>query len=181
MKALFFLNSFLGGGAEKVCLNLAQQLYKLNIESDFIIIYNKIPDYDIPSYVRIFSLEIEDKQGECFEIIKAVPRVNAFISSNKYVLITAHLQPSYLLASLTTVRNRTLYVVHNRWIRANRFNSWVYALGLKLILYRKRIVTVSKGLKNELTSKYGVSAENVVAIYNPNLCIPDLIFLFWEG
>ncbi len=65
MKALFFLNSFAGGGAERVCLNLAKQLYKCNIESEFITIYNKEPDYDIPNYVHVFSLEIEDRPGEC--------------------------------------------------------------------------------------------------------------------
>lgn len=172
MKALFFLNSFAGGGAEKVCLNLAKQLYQLKIESDFIIIYNKKPDYDIPDYIHIFSLEIEDRRGECLEIIMKVPKVNAFISNQEYVLITAHLQPSYLLASLTKVRNRTLYVVHNRWIRKNCYDSWAYTMTLKFILWRKRIITVSKGLENELV-RYGFSDKNIITIYNP--CNVDVL------
>lgn len=167
MKALFFLNSFAGGGAERVCLNLAKQLYQLKIESDFIIIYNKKPDYDIPDYIHIFSLEIEDRRGECLEIVMKSPKVNAFIADKEYVLITAHLQPSYLLASLTKVRNKTLYVVHGRWVRANCYNSWGYAMILKMILYKKKIVTVSKGLRNELINKYGFSGENIITIYNP--------------
>ena len=167
MKALFFLNSFAGGGAERVCLNLAKQLYKCNIESEFITIYNKEPDYDIPNYVQVFSLEIEDRPGECVEIIMAIPKVNAFISNKEYVLITAHLQPSYLLASLTKVGKKTLYVVHNRWIGVNCYNSWVYAMGLKVILYRKKIVTVSKGLENELINKFGINTKDIISIYNP--------------
>ena len=53
MRALFFLNSFTGGGAEKVCLNLAKQLSALDIESDFIIIYDAKADYNIPEYIHV--------------------------------------------------------------------------------------------------------------------------------
>ena len=81
MRALFFLNSFAGGGAEKVCLNLAKQLYKQNIKSDFIIIFDEKPNYDIPKYIKVFSLEIEDKPLECIKIVKQVklPNVTGYI------------------------------------------------------------------------------------------------------
>lgn len=106
MRALFFLNSFIGGGAEKVCLNLAKQFHKLSIESDFVTIYNRKPDYDIPDYIDVLSLGIENRPGEHWDIIRAVPKVNAFISGKEYILITAHVQPSQLLASLTKVRKK---------------------------------------------------------------------------
>ena len=55
------MNSFDGGGAERVCLNLAEQLYEYEIESDFIIVYDKKADYDIPDYIHVFSLGLKEK------------------------------------------------------------------------------------------------------------------------
>ncbi len=167
MRALFFLNSFAGGGAEKVCLNLAKQLYKQNIKSDFIIIFDEKPNYDIPKYIKVFSLEIEDKPLECIKIAEAVPKVNAFISENKYVLITAHLQPSHFLASLTVVKNRCLYVMHKSRHRIDEHSSLRDRIKLKLFLGRKKVVTVSNGMRDELSCEYGVYSENITTIYNP--------------
>lgn len=167
VKALFFLNSFAGGGAERVCLNLAEQLYKQGIESEFITIFNKKPDYDIPDYIQIFCLKIEDKALECFEIIKKIPKVNAYISGKKYVLITAHVQPSQFLASLTTVGRKCLYVMHGSQHMTEKKSSWLYKTGLKLFLRKKKVVTVSEGLKSELTNEYGIPSESIITIYNP--------------
>ena len=90
------------------------------------------------------------------------------------MLITAHLQPSYLLASLTTVGKRCLYVIHNRWCRVNDPSSYIYTLGLQLVLKRKKIVTVSKGLETELISRYRIKSQNITTIYNPCKIIPKL-------
>ncbi len=164
MRALFFLNSFAGGGAEKVCLNLSAQLYKQNIESDYITVFEAAVDYDVPDHIRVFSLGIEDKPLECIKIAEAVPRVNAFIADNEYMLITAHLQPAQFLAALSSVRNKCLYVIHHR---VGDQHSWLRRICLRCFLHKKRIITVSKGVANELSSTYGVKSENLVVIYNP--------------
>ncbi len=163
LRALFFLNSLVGGGAERVCLNLARQLYQLNIESDFITIYNRQPDYEIPDYIHVFSLAIANKTGEWIEVIKAVPKVNIFLSDKKYVLITAHVQPSHLLASLTKVGNKSLYVVHS----VVEYGSWREKLFYKLFYKNKKIVAVSKGVEDEWKQEYGLRSEDVATIYNP--------------
>ncbi len=167
MRALFFLNSFAGGGAEKVCLNLAAQLYKQGIKSDFITIFDEKPDYDIADYINIFCLKIEDKPLECIEITKAVLKVNAFISDKDYVLITAHLQPSQYLASLTCVRSKCLYVMHKSRHKTDEHSSLLERIGLRIFWGKKKIVTVSEGMKNELHCEYGIHPENITVIYNP--------------
>ena len=166
MRALFFLNSFVGGGAERVCLNMAEELYKQGIESEFVTIFDSEPDYDIPSYMHIFSLKIKDKPLECLNIIKAVPKVNAFISGKKYELITAHVQPSQFLASLTLVRNKCFYVMHSRQ-SDDKSGSLLSGIALRLFLNRKKVVAVSKGVESELNNKYGINSENTMTIYNP--------------
>lgn len=170
IRALFFLNSFSGGGAERVCLNLAEQLYEIGIESDFVLVYDLTADYEIPKYLNVFSLKIDAKDTSLkalLGIMSSVWKVNQFISGKEYVLITAHLQPSYLLASLTTVGKRCMYVIHSRWCRVNASSSYMKIMGLRLILKGKRIVTVSKGLETELINRYGIKSKNITTIYNP--------------
>lgn len=170
MKALFFLNSFAGGGAERVCLNLARQLHKLGFDSEFITIYDSEFDYEIPDYIDIFPIGIDAKAPSFvtfFNIIRSMSKVNNFISGKKYVLISAHLQPAYLLASLTKVRKKTLYVIHSRWHQAKERKSWLYIIGLRLLLGSRKIVAVSRGLEEELVHKYKIKSKNIRTIYNP--------------
>lgn len=170
IRALFFVNSFSGGGAERVCLNLAEQLKDIGIESDFVLVYDTAADYEIPEYFNVFSLKIDVRDTSLkalLDIMKAVPKVNRFIVDQEYVLITAHLQPSYLLASLTTVGKRCLYVIHSRWHRVDAPNSFMKILGLQIILKNKKIVSVSKGLEAELVNRYRIKSQNITTIYNP--------------
>lgn len=169
IRALFFINSLAGGGAERVCLNLAKQLYKSKIESDFVTVYNK-KDYDVPDYIRIYSLGL-DWQSSFIKvflgIIKGAAGVNAFISDKKYVLITANLPMSHFLASLTKAGKKCLYVMQVSQHLVDRNNSRLYRCGLRLFLKGKRTVTVSKGLKSELIEEYGIEPGHVTTIYNP--------------
>lgn len=167
MKALFFVNSFVGGGAERVCMNLARQLYKFGIESDFITIYDRKPDYEIPYYIHIFCLGIEDSYRGLWNIAKAVPKVNTFLADKEYVLITAHVQPSQRLASMTKIGSKCLYVMHKSRHRADESSSWKERMLLRLFLMGKKVVTVSRGIEDELKKEYGISAKNMTTIYNP--------------
>ncbi len=167
MRALFFLNSLHGGGAEKVCLNLAKGLYKLNIHSDFITVFKKEVDYDIPGYIRIFSLGLKEPILTRLSIVRWVPEVNRFISNKKYVLITAHLNPAQYLASLTKAGDKTFYVMHLSLALIDRNRSWYYRIKLTYFLKQKKIITVSKGIRNELYYNYGIDIKNIITIYNP--------------
>lgn len=164
------MNSFIGGGAERVCLNLARELYSLNIESDFVTIYNTNADYDIPSYIHIYC--IGTREGASFanvflNLIKSISKVNAFISNEQYILITAHLPMSHILASLTKHSKRCLYVMHVTQHLTDQSNSRRYKVILRSFLRGKEIVTVSKGLKKELSREYKINRKKIEVIYNP--------------
>ncbi len=173
IKALFFVNSFAGGGAEKVCLNLAKQLYEFHIKSDFITVYDHRPDYDVPDYIRVFSLGIQDKALASVQIMKWIPKVNKFLADKEYVLITSHLPTSHFLASLTNVRKKALYVMHGSQHLIDKKKSGIYRHGLRLFLKGKKIITVSQGLADELKNEYKICHKNITTIYNP-YCVESL-------
>lgn len=165
MRALFFLNSFVGGGAEKVCLNLARQLYELDIESDFITISDREPDYDIPGYIHVFSLGVPFITRS--STIGFVLKANAFISGKEYVLITAHLGMAHHFASLTKAKDKVLYVMHGSQHLKDKHDTWYYRIRLQQFFQRKNVVTVSKGLENELRFEYKLCCNSITTIYNP--------------
>lgn len=175
IKALFFINSFVGGGAERVCLNLAKSLHEMNISSDFVTVYDIKADYDVPDYIRIFSLNVKGSASfvrTFLEVLKGISRVNRFILGDEYVLVTAHLQPSGFLASLSRIGKKCLYVIHGSQHLKDKHSSRIYKMALQLALKGKRTVTVSKGLKHELIYEYGIKPEKITVIYNP--CIVSI-------
>lgn len=161
------MNSLAGGGAERVCLNLAEQLYRLNIESDFIILFNRMADYEVPEYIRIFSLHLKEPFLTRISILRKIPEVNAFLTGKEYILITAHLQPSQMLASMTKVGRECIYVMHVTQHLDKRSRSRYYRICLQRFLKKKQIVTVSNGLKAELSNEYKINTESITTIYNP--------------
>lgn len=165
------MNSFSGGGAQKVCLNIAKRLYELNVESEFIILYSSEPDYEIPEYISIFSLGIEESDSiirKIFHIIKWRFKVNRYILDKEYILITAHLPMSHILASLTKIKRRCLYVMHGSQHLIDKYFSKCYGIGLRLFLSGKKIVTVSEELEKELKIEYGIPSKNITTVYNPS-------------
>ncbi len=167
MRALFFLNSLHGGGTEKVCLNLAKRLYELNIESDFVTVFNKESDYSIPDYIDVFTVGLKEPLLTRLPMIRSIFKVNQFISGKEYVLITAHLNPAQNLASLTKVKEKTLYVMHVPQYLADKNNSQRFRKNLRNFYQGKKLITVSNGLQNELYYKYGIARKDIRTIYNP--------------
>ena len=170
MRALFFVNSFEGGGAERVCVNLAKQLDKMEIKSDFVTIYGGEPEYDLPDHIRVMSLEVSAKASMPVKIIaifRGICKVNLFVRNETYLLITAHLPLSHIMASMTVVRKSCLYVMHVTQHLLDKRNSLLYKAGLRMFLNGKKIVTVSNGLEHELVEEYGIKADCVTTIYNP--------------
>ena len=58
-KALFIINSLSNGGAERVCINMANELIKENFNVDFIILKpmeERKNNYEINKKINIYSL-----------------------------------------------------------------------------------------------------------------------------
>ena len=72
-----------------------------------------------------------------------------------------------IVASLTTAGKRCLYVIHVTQHLVDKNSSRLYRLCLRFLLKKKKIVTVSRGLENELRYEYGLSAGQIKTIYNP--------------
>lgn len=169
-RVLFFVNSLSGGGAERVCLNLSEQLNKQGFQCDYITLYKNDEDYELPKYINVFSLEIPrhaNKLKKMVLLFKGAPMANRYLKNKTYSLVTAHLPMSHIFASMTKLKKKTLYVMHHAQWPLNPKNSKLYKRSINLFYAQKNVVSVSEGIRTELMADYGLT--KVTTIYNPVL------------
>lgn len=171
-KALFIVNSLSNGGAEKVCINMANELVKQNYKVDFILL-NQEQTYDIDSRFNIYNFKINytNKLVKILNIFIIKSKIDELIMENEkeeyYSLITSHLPMSNLLTRLSIIRNRAIYVFHTTMKFYDKNNSKLFRYILKYIFNNKKIVTVSKGVEKQCIEDYGMKHCNIKTIYNP--------------
>lgn len=173
-KALFVVNSLAGGGAERVCVYLASEMAK-SVEVDMAVAYD---DDETPVLhgVNVVSLGMTrqvDKAAKILQLVSARKKLNRFVSdrerSGRYGLITAHLTASHVVASLSCIANRCLFVHHSLPTAIEGLYS-TPLLGCLERIYRKgQSVSVSDGVRRQAIELFRVPSENIETIYN---CVP---------
>lgn len=177
MKALFMVNSLSNGGAERVCINMANELIKQGYQVDFIVLGNDPKNqitYEINKKIRIYDLNLQQASRikKLLKIITSVRKVNKIIKENEkegsYDLITSHLPMTNVVTRLSNVKNRALYVFHTKIAKYNKVKSkMLFYIILKWIYGNKKLVAVSEGVRQEAIQDYKIKAENIKTIYNP--------------
>ena len=88
MRALFFINTLSNGGAEKVCLNLSNEMIMQGFNVDFIILGKNEENsetYQFDSKINIYNLNINNKNKfiKILKIVFSIPRINKIIKRNE--------------------------------------------------------------------------------------------------
>lgn len=168
-KVAVFMQDFAGGGAERVMLSLVSGLIESGDDVDLLVFRKEGPYLpDVPPQVRIVDL------GTGFPG-SIRPLIRYLRQERPKALLSALNQPNVVAGwarrfSGTAVR--TVITVHNTLsVEAATGKS----LRLKLMPFFVRafypwadeIVTVSKGVADDMRDTVGVRAKNVQVIYNP--------------
>ena len=169
--ALFFVNSLQQGGAEKACLNLADELIKEGYQVDFIIL-SLIQKQ--PKKYNIYSLKHRQKNKiiRTLQLLVTVPKVNDYITARQleqgnYILITSHLPMSNIITKISCVRHQAIYVIHTTMNSYSFGPSQLYHKIVKIFFQNHKVIAVSKGLQKELIQQYHLPKKNIRTIYNP--------------
>lgn len=172
-KALFMINSLNNGGAERVAVNMADELIKQGFEVHFILMKNDTScdkQYNINKNFKIFNLDITGR-NRFIKMFFSLSKINKIIIDNEkdgeYSLITSHLPMSNILTRFSRVGNRAIYVLHTSMKLYDKRFSYLFKKGVNIIYGKRKVVTVSKGLAKEVIEKYGLEKQNVKVIYNP--------------
>lgn len=169
-KSLFFVNSFTGGGAERVCFDLIRE--SCRSQEAKVVVLDGRDDYgELPENCEVLNLGIDPdlaNGARIGRIVAALPRVNGFVGSlDSYDVISAHLNMSQLLARLSRASKRTLYVMHGAQKPSDPHRSPFHRMMLHVLFGRRQLVCVSRGIEHELKADYGFGERYCSTIYNP--------------
>jgi glycosyltransferase involved in cell wall biosynthesis len=169
-KVLFVINSLGKGGAERVVANMANKMSEIGHDVIIILASNNI-DYKLNDKIQIICLNKKQYKNRFIKLIISWIKFNIVIlkmrGKYEFQLITSHLPLANFLCRFSVISNQTVYVIHNVFSAIDTFSSRKIRIALQILYNRRKIVTVSNGVKDELIKKYGIEAKNITTIYNP--------------
>lgn len=170
--AIFIVNSLSNGGAERVVINMANQMAESGKKVFIITVHTEIT-YDFHQNIEIITLSKKklNKLKKIGYLLFFIFRLNHYLKSicKQYnvELITSHLLYSNLLSRLSNYRQKTIQVVHIPYQPYDNKHHFIFKKGIQFLYNRTPIVTVSKGCMHELLDIYHVKTDKITTIYNP--------------
>ncbi|WP_455206353.1 glycosyltransferase [Kaarinaea lacus] len=171
---LFIIDSLGAGGAEKAVLTLARTMVNLGHVVTIIIADDNI-EYEIDFSINIRSLHFQKSRWEA-TYHKFGRKLSAQVKEleskfGRFDLITTHLQKAHRLTSSAKI-NKAYYCIHSTISQASLAGRSGLRLffkrrKLKSLLNGKDIITVSKGIQEDLIRNVGINPKTIRTIYNP--------------
>lgn len=173
-KILFIVNSLGQGGAERVVVNLANEMVKVHDVSIITMYDEKV--YELNQAITFHTLGFSgQKMDKIFKLGKLRKQLSTLLSELEktapFDLITVHLPFAELVAQNSHFSDRCHFVVHDvhaRRIKENSTLSMVKMTSYVKAFYKgKRIVTVSSGVKADFEDLFEVEAKSIINLPNP--------------
>ena len=172
------IDGLTGGGAERVMISLATELVSKGHIVTILSLSNRC-DYVIPDGITVCYL-FDDKASKVdrfWKIKSSIAKLEAWfvdyqLNSNAFDLVLSNLDRSNNLLSQSNIQS-VYYIVHNsvaeelkRQKKLGPLAYW-YLLKSKKNLSGKHLITVSKGIANEISQGDIISPQSIRTIYNP--------------
>ena len=177
VKALFFIPSLEGGGAERVMTEILSHIGSDRIEPVLVLLYQyEHSPYkkDLPGYLKI--IVAERASDNRLDKIKQYAAFMKIIFEEKPHIIISMLTHSNIMSISAKLlfRKRIIIGEHNTLSEVikteeGRRMLWFSTTRLVKMFYRfaDKIIAVSEGVKADLVEEFNVLPRNVNVIYNP--------------
>lgn len=169
-KIVVIIPSLIGGGAEKVMINIATHLNRELFDITLIVL-NKQGVYEdiLPKDIRIIDLKSERVRYSIFKMIKAINQ----ISPNVIISTLGHLNIALLFIKLF-IKNKPKFIIRE----ANTpSKDMAHLKGIKKYLtrylysymYKKSdyIIAQCKYMKEDIEKFFNIKSDKIIPIYNP--------------
>lgn len=178
MRIAIAIDHLAGGGAEKVMLTLAQEFVAMGHELHFLVMKDNV-DFDIPSSLQVHVCFTGQEQTllRRLRLDKAAHHLKSYIQNLEsriglFDLFISNLDLTNYLMVNADVRS-LLVVVHasieEELMRHAKMGPFAYfkKLRAKKALNGQHLVTVSKGIADEIVAKKRIQPASLQTIYNP--------------
>lgn len=168
IKILFVMTSFGAGGAEKVCISLANKLIE-NKNFDISIVYFQ----DVTTLKSSLDTAVNTKLLECSRLIYSIPKLYSYLKKNSPDYIFANIWPITSISIFCNLLNNNnahvITVEHSILQEDLKDKSYIFKIFANcsiryLYPFAKDNLAVSEASKNDLQKR---SNTNVKVIYNP--------------
>jgi glycosyltransferase involved in cell wall biosynthesis len=170
-KILFILPNLLGGGAERVVINIIDGLSTKGYKVALLLIKGKI-DYQLPfsSGVKIHVL-LRAEERLSRNLFKFFPRFIQRIREYGILFAGYELWPAYITTLLgKTLGKKVICMNHtflSRYIDLYGISWWNKYLTALSYWLSDRVITVSIDAKGDLERNFWIPAKKIKVIYNP--------------
>ena len=184
MKSIaFFMHNFTGGGAEKVTINLANELARRGYKISFLVIDRSgVLESKVDKNIEIINFNI----GRANKVIKNISNIFKLkkeIEFKKYKYFISVTAPMNLILSIANFlskdRVKAYGTIHSMIsLEDRKYKKLRYKLLKYFDKYIEKTICVSKEAEEDYINTIGVNENKVITIYNP--VIYDKIFQLQE-
>lgn len=178
------IDSLIGGGAERVVLNLAQAFERLGHEVHIILLRNDV-HHSLPAGIKLHSVSETGQLSACKPLNKLLLawRLNQLVRTvesdgRRFDFFISNAEDSDRVSRIAGLER--VYIRYRNSMVEYLYNKIGNKTGLKRVIrslrwhrrfrsiYSKRpIITVSKALQQEIVEAMGVRPTSITTIYNP--------------
>jgi len=169
MRIAFYIPILNVGGAEKVIINLLNNLI-LNKNNSYFIITDKINSTWISELSpEIIIIHLNSKNN----IARRIFQLRCILKFNKFTLLVSHLTHSNVHCLLLKLfyKYKLIIVEHNitsKYIQDLGYTKIFFNHFIKrYFCFANKIICVSNATKNDLIREYGIPDKKSIVIYNP--------------
>lgn len=164
----FVINSLAGGGAERVMVQLLSGLTHLSEQSPchLVLLDDEPSEYDVPGHIIVHQLASNRS------LLRGMFGLSRLVSRHRPIGILSFLTRANVSAALVGRMFCTPVVISERVHTSSHLGTgWASTLTRFLVRLAYpmagRVVAVSKGVAEELTSTYGVAPGRIDVVHNP--------------
>jgi glycosyltransferase involved in cell wall biosynthesis len=171
-KICFVISSLATGGAERVVLNLAEELHLIGCEVHIVLLKNIIKHEVNYSSCIIHTLSETGRLSKVkiinnILLLKELRKLISNEEKNKeFDLIVSNLVDADKIC--VKLKHKNLYFcIHNSESNKLKGKSFLKKYKVKCRYDNKKLITVSKGLADDILNKLEIKPKELVTIYNP--------------
>ena len=167
-KILFTVPALLGGGAEKVIVNMINQIDIKNFNIFLLVLNKEGPLHSsITNDLNIIDLNISRTRYSLFKIVKAINRINPDI-----IFSTTQRMNIFILIASLFIKNKTKIFAREAnmpslLIKNRELTKTNLILVKFLYKYAYKVVAQTDEMKKDISETYSISEKDIITILNP--------------
>ena len=164
-KIFFLVPSLRGGGAEKVIINIVNNLSREKFEIGLIVIEKEGDYWDkLSSDIKLYCLEKSRARYAVFDLVKLLKKEKPDIILATVIQATTTLYLASFFIKGITIVNRVTNSIPKILTEENKIIRFLFKKALRKSDY---LISISKAQKNQLVN-LGIKKEKIKNIYNPH-------------